>query len=218
MTDSTKITNKRAYETRRGDGEIYGAIEARDWNRFKQTIKWIPADTQSLLDAGCDRGHWLGYVTSRRDIDRALGIDISEARILEAQTAYPNLEFRSGYLEEVGLEPSSFDVVTSLEVLEHIPDWIGVLDRLLTIAKRRAVFTVPYRERIIQTICIHCAQVTPMYGHLHRFDESSFPKRDGWRLSFGYVMDYGIGAHRTRRIYRMINPRRSWLVAIYDAA
>ena len=217
MTETKQITNKAAYETRRQDGEIYGKIEARDWNRFKQTLKWIPRDTRSILDAGCDRGHWLSFVHTHRSIDTSLGIDVAESRILEAQATYPKLDFQSGYLEELGIAPSSFDVVTSLEVLEHIPDWIGVLDRLLGIAKRRVVITVPYRERIIQTICVHCGELTPMYGHLHRFDESTFPERDGWRSSFGYVYDYGIGANRARRIYRMIRPWKSWLAAIYDA-
>jgi len=171
-----------------------------------------------LLDAGCDRGHWLSYVASRRAMNRVLGIDVAEARILEAQSTYPNLEFKTGYLEDVGLEPSSFDVVTSLEVLEHIPDWTGVLDTLLKIAARRVVVTVPYRERILQTICIHCGEITPLYGHLRSFDESTFPKRDGWRLSFDYVLDYGIGGSKARRIFRTLRPRRNWLAAIYDAA
>ena len=218
MTESAPITNKNAYETRRQDGQIYGAIGPRDWNRFKQTLKWIPTGTRSLLDAGCDRGHWLNFVTSHRTIDRALGIDIAEARIQEARSTYPHLDFKSGYLENVGLDRDGFDVVTSLEVLEHIPDWTGVLDRLLEIARHRVVVTVPYRERILQTICIHCGELTPLYGHLRSFDESTFPQRDGWRLSFGHVMDYGIGASKPRRIYRALRPRRNWLAAIYDSA
>jgi SAM-dependent methyltransferase len=218
MSEPAPLTNKSAYETRRDDGEIYGAIGPRDWNRFKQTLRLIPTQAESMLDAGCDRGHWLSYVAKHRKLQRLLGVDVSEARIEEARQRYGNVEFQAGYLEQLDIGGKSFDVVTSLEVLEHIPDWTNVLDRLLEIARRRVVITVPYRERVIQTICIHCGQLTPLYGHLRSFNESTFPLRPGWSLRFGYILDYGIGGSPARRLYRLLRPRRNWLVAIYDAA
>jgi hypothetical protein len=177
----------------------------------------VPDDVRSLLDAGCDRGHWLAYVRGHRSIERLRGVDVSEGRIAEARDRYPGLDFRAEPLEAIGSRNETAEVVTCLEVLEHIPDWLPVLDALLAIAERRVVITVPYREEIQQTNCIHCGKLTPQFGHLRSYDEGSFPKRDGWRLSFGFIKDYGIGASTARRIYRRLRPRRGWMVACYDA-
>lgn len=125
--------------------------------------------------------------------------------------------FKSGFVEEAEIGPRSYDVVTCLEVLEHAPEWLDVLDLLLSIARRRVVVTVPYAETIQYTVCIHCGKMAPMYGHLRRYDERTFRRICGWQLSFSYIMDRAIVASWARRTYRMIHPRRGWLVACYDA-
>ncbi len=211
----TQLTNKQTYETRLADGSIYGAIGPRDWDRFRQTLKYVPSGVSSLLDAGCDRGHWLSYACSKRRLSNHLGVDVSEGRIAEAKTQYPHLNFKAGYLEELGIEPRSYDVVTCLEVLEHIPEWEAVLHALLRVAARHVIVTVPYRERILSTVCIHCGKLAPMYGHLRSYDETTFPQVPGWNLSFGYIRDYGIGYSLVRRTYYLVKPKYGWLVARY---
>lgn len=216
MDTSARLTNKQAYETKDESGRIYGAIGPRDWDRFRQTLAYIPEDTKSLLDAGCDRGHWLNYATARRQLELHLGVDISEGRIAEAQRHYPHLHFQAGILEQLNIPAGSFEVVTCLEVLEHIPEWEAVLQKLLSIAARRVVVTVPYREKRLETICVHCGRLTPLYGHLRSYDEASFPSVPGWRLSLHFIKDYGICLGLRTRLYRAIRPRRGWLVAQYD--
>lgn len=106
--------------------------------------------------------------------------------------------------------------MTALETLEHIPDWKSVLQKLIDCTRTRLVVSVPYRERITKTICIHCAKETPLYGHLHVFNESTFPNIYGWQLRIGYIYDRGLGSTIARRIYRTIRPHKGWLVAVYD--
>lgn len=207
---------REAYDARTEDGQIYGAVGARDWSRFRQTLRFIPKDTRSLLDCGCDRGHWLAYALQHRQLETHLGIDLSQERTKEAKATYPGLNLRTGYLEDVQAEPKSYDLVTCLEVLEHIPRWSDVFEQILQCAERRVVISVPYREQICKTICVHCGKLTPMYGHLHAFSEDSFADRPGWRRHFGYIKDYGIGGDWKRRLYRALRPRRAWLVAVYD--
>ncbi len=216
MATGDLLTNRDVYEARTEDGQIYGTLQPRDWSRFRQLLRFIPKDTRSLLDCGCDRGHWLAYVLRHRQPETHLGIDISQERIEEAKATYPNLHVQAGYLEDLEAEPKSYELVTCLEVLEHIPCWLDVFERLLQCADRHVVISVPYKERILETVCIHCGKLTPMYGHLHVFSEDSFPDRIGWRRHFGYIKDYGIGSSWIRRLYRLVRPRRPWLVAIYD--
>jgi hypothetical protein len=82
-------TNKAAYEARRSDGEIYGAIGPADWDRFRQTLAFVLPDARSLLDCGCDRGHWLDYVCRRRQLEDHMGVDVAAERIAEARSPSP---------------------------------------------------------------------------------------------------------------------------------
>lgn len=215
MPESPSLTNKSAYEAEDKE-QAYTLGRADHWSRWRQTLRFVPAGTRSLLDAGCNRGLWLDYVTRRRGIPRGMGIDISESRVQESRTRFPHLEFKAAYLEQLDLPAGSFEVVTCLEVLEHVPQWEEALNRLVTVAQKRVVVTVPYLETPLPTVCIHCGQITPLYGHLRRYDESTFPQLAGCRLTLGYIKDYGLNGTLARRIYRMVRPARSWLVACYE--
>ncbi|MCX5672500.1 MAG: class I SAM-dependent methyltransferase [Planctomycetota bacterium] len=207
---------RKAYEQRlEGDVRI-GATGPRDVDRWKQTLAFLPRDVESVLDCGCDVGHWLDYVRRHRRLARCTGVDIAENRIAEARRLYPHIEFRAGYAEELLQLGEAFDAVTSLEVLEHIPEWEQVLRAMLQLARKVVLVTVPYKEEIVQTACIHCGRLTPLYGHLRRYDETSFKAEPGWRLEFGYILNRGVAEPTViRRIYRRLFPRRSWLVARY---
>ena len=217
MSETGEVSNGAARGAGRAEGPGSGAIGPNDWKRFEQTLRWIPQDAASLLDAGCARGDWLGLVRNKRQIPQLSGVDVSEARIAEAAERYPEIEFRSGPLEELAAGAQSFDVVTCLEVLEHLPDWTTVFQNLLHVARRRVVITVPYKENIVQAVCIHCGELTPLYGHLRTYDESSFPPVAGWQLRFGYLKSHALGAGTLLRIYRTLRPQRSWMVACYDS-
>ncbi|MFV8224370.1 class I SAM-dependent methyltransferase [Christiangramia aquimixticola] len=71
----------------------------------------------SILDIGCGEGRFLGLLDSK--IERKVGVDLSERPIQFAKAFHPNIQFYSmdaSYLKE------EFDIVTAIEVLEHIPD------------------------------------------------------------------------------------------------
>lgn len=68
----------------------------------------------SLLDVGCGDGRFLGLFGG--PVDRRVGLDLSENAIRFATAFNPNAEFRvASSIDE------QFDVVTAIEVLEHIP-------------------------------------------------------------------------------------------------
>jgi len=79
-----------------------------------------PADT--LADIGCGNG---GLVRSFAPaVERAIGIDASEAMIEQCRrVAPPNAEFRVGSAADPPLEPESIDIAITRQVLEHLhPD------------------------------------------------------------------------------------------------
>ena len=87
-----------------------------------------PNPATSILDIGCGLGNIaiplasLGY--------RVTGIDLHAPTIDTARqrNPFPNLSFAATPLES--LDISSFDVLVLSEVLEHVPEWQGMLRHL----------------------------------------------------------------------------------------
>ena len=74
----------------------------------------------SLLDLGCGDGRFLREVRQRFAGVRLLGIDSSGAAIRWAQALNPDLRFETADALERSPD-EQFDVVTLLEVIEHVP-------------------------------------------------------------------------------------------------
>lgn len=68
----------------------------------------------SVLDVGCGDGRFLGMLPA--SIERRVGVDLSERAIGFARAFNPDLEFHVSSTTD-----GTFDVVTAIEVLEHVP-------------------------------------------------------------------------------------------------
>lgn len=106
-------------------------------------LEWIDGlaglSSKTVLDVGCGGGI-LSDSMARKGAN-VTGIDLSTkalrvARLhaLEAQTA--NLQFREVSVEALAAEePGSFDVVTCMEMLEHVPDPASVVQACARLVK-----------------------------------------------------------------------------------
>jgi ubiquinone/menaquinone biosynthesis C-methylase UbiE len=216
--DNLDIPNKEIYEQTLPDGKLLGKIGPRDLKRFEDTAKYIRHDVESLLDVGCFCGEWLHYVLEHRpSIRKHLGTDIARNKIDEAKQLLPGLNVIVSAAEELDLPEKSFDVVTCLEVLEHIPGWLKVFHSLFRFARKQVIITVPYREEIQYTACVHCAKLTPIWGHLRSYSEESFPEVAGWSLSFEKIRDRDPNAILIRKAYHFFKPHYPWLLVNYQS-
>lgn len=106
-------------------------------------LQWIqsvaPLQGQRVLDIGCGGGI-LSDAMARAGA-QVLGIDlatkalkVAQLHALEAQT--PNVSYREVSAEALAAEaPGSFDVVTCMEMLEHVPDPASVVQACANLVK-----------------------------------------------------------------------------------
>ena len=93
-----------------------------------------------VLDVGCGGGI-LAESMARRGAAQVLGIDLADKPLKVAQLhalegGIENIGYREVAVEALAVEqPASFDVVTCMEMLEHVPDPASVVRACATLVK-----------------------------------------------------------------------------------
>lgn len=106
--------------------------------RLRYIEQAAPLHGASVLDVGCGGGI-LSEAMAHRGA-RVLGIDLSQAVLdvaeLHALEAKVAIQYRAVAAEDLAAaQPGSFDLVTCMEMLEHVPDPAASLRALAALAK-----------------------------------------------------------------------------------
>ena len=140
--------------------------------RIQTTGEIIPGDVRTLADIGCGNGVFGKYLLSQRSQLRIMGVDRSEKAL-----SYVTTEKKIGDVTEIPLPDRSFDCVTCLQVLEHIPvnHYDKALSELTRVSGKYVVISVPYREKLEgnTTQCPHCKTVFNVDLHLRSYDDAT---------------------------------------------
>jgi len=137
------------------------------------------ADPVSLLDVGCGEGvltnRWARELRDRR----VVGIDLADPK-LEAEWAgrsEPNLEFRRFDGGRLPFGDREFDLVTAIEVLEHVPDAREALAEMARVASGHLLVSVP-REPLWRALNVargaYLKDLGNTPGHVNHFSKRAF--------------------------------------------
>lgn len=101
----------------------------------------------SLLDIGSGRGAFLWPLLDTLPWLRVTACDTLPYRVEDIQAVrdggFPNLNAQLEDAIKLSFPDGSFDVVTALEVLEHIPDVNRAVGEALRVARRFVIASVP---------------------------------------------------------------------------
>ena len=170
-------------------------------NNFQKRIEEIVAELKpkSILEAGCGEG----FVISKLNADLGVGLDINFEALQWAKNNWDNVFFIQGDIFHLPFKDSTFDLVLSLEVLEHLKEPREALSELLRVAKSGVVVSVPHepffrigsllRGKYIRTLGNHpehIQQFTP--AKLTRLMEAYFKnfkiiKSFPWLIGVAYL-------------------------------
>jgi len=90
-------------------------------------VESLALERPKILDVGCGTGWFTGCLAR---LGPAVGIDLSATAIALAGAQYPGVTFIAGNLFESPLPAAHFDLVVSQEVIAHVKDQAGLLDRI----------------------------------------------------------------------------------------
>ncbi len=137
------------------------------------------AEPTSLLDVGCGEGVLAQRFARRLGSRRVVGVDLQEDSIQAgwSQHRAPNLEYRTLAGGELPFAAGEFDMVSAIELLEHVPDPQLTLGEMSRCAERHLLVSVP-REPLWRALNVargaYWSQLGNTPGHLNHWSRRSF--------------------------------------------
>jgi hypothetical protein len=141
--------------------------------RFERCGELIPEHATTLLDVGAGQGSFLQLLELSRPTLGLHGLERSQAAIANAVSTTP---IQLGSIEALPFADRSTDVVTALEVLEHLPygAYEAGVRELTRVARDAIIVSVPYAERRRLMKCSYCGCRFHPHYHMRSFEPKTF--------------------------------------------
>lgn len=107
-------------------------IDHIEQNIISTLIKDIPRS--EMLELGCGTGHWSNYFTQQGF--RVTGIDTSDAMLQVARYKNIDAEFKLGNAENIPFENESFDIISSITMLEFVDNQDNVIQEIRRVLRK----------------------------------------------------------------------------------
>lgn len=145
-------------------------IQEQDIKRIREIYSLIPIDVRTILDAGCGNGIFLNHIMeSTNTYYRLYGLDRSKTAL-----KYTKTDKSIGSLDLLPFKDNIFDLVTSLEVIEHLPVKVyqKALSEICRVAGKYVILAVP-NNQCLQRNLIECPSCKTKFNpdyHMRSFD------------------------------------------------
>jgi 2-polyprenyl-3-methyl-5-hydroxy-6-metoxy-1,4-benzoquinol methylase len=138
------------------------------------------AAPESILDVGCGEGILTTRWAEQLGEGNVVGVDLDDEKLTRewAKRTRANLEFRALDVG-VGLPfaDGEFDLVSAIEVLEHVPGPERLVAEMVRVARRHVLVSVP-REPLWRTLNVargaYVGQLGNTPGHVNHWSRSAF--------------------------------------------
>jgi SAM-dependent methyltransferase len=129
------------------------------------------SSVKRLADVGCGAGKVAHTLAQQLPAVGAVhGFDVSpQASEFWARFQHPRLQFHTA---DFLADDELYDVVTLLDVFEHVPDYMGFLKALSRKAVH-VVFNIPLDMNVVSMLTGQHSAARARYGHLHYFSRET---------------------------------------------
>lgn len=113
----------------------------------RMVLEWLRGFGQqnlNILEVGCGSG-WL--CKQLVPFGQVTGTDLSDEVLARAQADLPQVKFVAGDFMELDFPPCGFDVVVSLEVLAHVADQNGFLEKIARLLRPEGSLALATQNR-----------------------------------------------------------------------
>ena len=97
----------------------------------------------SILDAGCGEGFIADYIYNNTKIKNITGIDINKDSLDFASSINKKIKYKKDDIYKLSFKDKQFDIVMTLEVLEHLDNPKKALKEIIRVAKKKLIISVP---------------------------------------------------------------------------
>lgn len=139
--------------------------------RIEKTVDMIPPEVNSIADVGCGSGLFLNYIKENLEISKLMGVDFSISAMKTLRTSK-----KVGDISKIPLKDDSYDLVSVLEVLEHLDATVyeKAKKELVRVSRKYILVSVPFSEDLgLENIkCPQCKNKFNKSHHKRTFKES----------------------------------------------
>jgi SAM-dependent methyltransferase len=127
------LTEQQRYWDMRWDrAHSPNAWQLKRGEKILTLLRTLSLKHPKILDLGCGTG-W--FTAQLAQLGEVCGLDLSERAIAIAKERFPHVTYMVGNLYELSLPRAYYDIVVSQEVIAHVEDQAGLMDRLTSVLK-----------------------------------------------------------------------------------
>jgi 2-polyprenyl-3-methyl-5-hydroxy-6-metoxy-1,4-benzoquinol methylase len=161
----------------------------KEYIRYETILKRIPQQTKTVLDLGCGDGFLSYRIAQKRYQVTAMDLSLNRLKRFKEQAEKFNIQQIEGDITKVDLPSESFDLIVCSEVIEHLPNYMDVLNEVWRLLKKGGHFivTVPNNQNVKIFTCPHCLKTFYQDDHVNSFTQATLSQD---LISFGFKIDY----------------------------